>query len=43
MIQQNPIMQSDDVISKWRFPIGISYTSMWTNPLPSVNTNIENT
>lgn len=43
MITSIPLIQSEDVISKWQQPIGFLYISMWTRPLPNINTNIQNT
>lgn len=43
MIVPIPLIQSKDIISKWQQSIGLSYISMWTRPLPNINTNIQNT
>ena len=43
MITPIPLIRSEDVISKWQQPIGLLYISMWTKPLPNVDTNIQNT
>lgn len=43
MIISIPLIQSENVISKWQQPIGLLYISMWTWPLPNINTNIQNT